>query len=45
MGVGALTVGCGRVSVPVISPEEHVEGEIRNVVALLMEDRGKHDAN
>lgn len=37
---GALTVGCGRVSVPMISPKEHVEGEIRNVVALFTEDRG-----
>lgn len=37
--VGGLTVGCGRVSVSVIPPEEHVEGQIRNVVALLMEQR------
>lgn len=32
--VAPLTVGRGRVSVPVVSPEEHVEGQIRNVVAL-----------
>lgn len=33
--VADLTVGCGRVSVPVISSKEHVEWEIRNIVALL----------
>lgn len=40
----ALTVGCGRVSVPVISPKKHVEGEVRNIVALKQrKDREKHE--
>lgn len=42
---GALTVGRGRVSVSVISPQEHVEGDVRHVVALLMGDRRKHDSD
>lgn len=37
--MAALTVGRGGVPVPVISPEEHVEGEIRDVVALPDKDR------
>lgn len=40
VSVPRLTVGCGRVSVPVIPPEEHVEGQIRNVVALSTENGG-----
>lgn len=33
-----LTVGCGRVSVSVVPPQEHVEGQVGDVVTLIMDD-------
>lgn len=40
-----LTVGRGRVSVSVISPQEHVQGEVGDMVTLLMDGREKHESN